>query len=133
MSKAALDTNVLIQLYELNDSGKFARVQQLLASQPVISSQVVSEFLNVLRRITKLPKHVVLHDAIQLFQFCEIAPVTHQTLTSAATLLARYDFQLFDAIIVASALQAGCTTLYSADFQHNQFIENQLRITNPFV
>lgn len=107
-------------------------VERLLAQQPVISAQVLSEFLNVLRRVTRLPKAQLLADAIRLFAACPIAPVTHSTLTLAARLLARYDFQLFDALIVAAALEADCTVLYSADFQHNQLIESRLRIVNPF-
>jgi predicted nucleic acid-binding protein len=51
----------------------------------------------------------------------------------ANDLMLRYDFQLFDSIVVASALEAGCEILYSEDFQHNQLIENRLRIINPFI
>jgi predicted nucleic acid-binding protein len=35
-------------------------------------------------------------------------------------------------MIVASALENNCTTLYSEDMQHQQIIENQLLIINPF-
>lgn len=132
MSKAAVDTNVLIQLYESNDAARYGMVERLLAQQPVISAQVLSEFLNVLRRVTKLPKAQLLADAIRLFAACPIAPVTHSTLELAARLLARYDFQFFDSIVVAAALEADCTLLYSVDFQHNQLIEGRLRIVNPF-
>ncbi len=45
----------------------------------------------------------------------------------------QYQFQLFDAIIVASALESGCNTLYTEDLQHGQLIEGQLRISNPFL
>jgi predicted nucleic acid-binding protein len=36
-------------------------------------------------------------------------------------------------MIVASALLAGCKTLYSEDLQHRQVIDNQLAVINPFA
>ena len=47
-------------------------------------------------------------------------------------LVKRYDFQMFDALIVASALEANCTVLYSEDMHHDLLVEKQLRILNPF-
>jgi predicted nucleic acid-binding protein len=51
----------------------------------------------------------------------------------AKQIIWRYDFQLFDSIIVASALEAGCETLYSEDMQHNMMVEGRLKIVNPFL
>ena len=39
----------------------------------------------------------------------------------------------WDSLIVAAALEAECTTLYSEDMQHGQNVEGQLRIINPLV
>lgn len=36
-------------------------------------------------------------------------------------------------MIVASALLAGCTTLWSEDMQNGRVVEDQLRIVNPFA
>lgn len=44
-----------------------------------------------------------------------------------------YDFQFFDAIIVAGALAANCTIIYSEDMHHNLLVEERLRILNPFI
>ena len=41
-------------------------------------------------------------------------------------------FSTFDAMIAASALQAGCDTLWSEDMQHGMRIEGRLRIIDPF-
>lgn len=43
----------------------------------------------------------------------------------------RYRFSFYDSVIVASALLAGCKTLYSEDLQHGQCVE-QLKVINPF-
>jgi predicted nucleic acid-binding protein len=40
---------------------------------------------------------------------------------------------MFDGIVIAAALTAGCSTLYSEDMQHNLLIEERLRIINPFL
>jgi predicted nucleic acid-binding protein len=45
----------------------------------------------------------------------------------------RYGFSIYDAMIVASALVAGCTTLWSEDMQNGLLVENKLRIVNPFA
>lgn len=131
-SKAAVDTNILLHLYDEQDQTKRLLAAEVLADNPVVSAQVVSEFLNAIRRVAALSKTQALADAIRLFGPCPITPVSHSTMELAARLLACYDFQLFDAIIVAAALEADCTILYSADFQHNQLVEGRLQIVNPF-
>ena len=61
-----------------------------------------------------------------------IAPLEHSTIVLAKNLIDKYDFQIFDSIIVASALEANCEILYSEDMQHNLTVNNQLKIINPF-
>ncbi|WP_252263399.1 hypothetical protein [Paracidobacterium acidisoli] len=41
-------------------------------------------------------------------------------------------YQIYDALVIAAALEAGCTTLYSEDMQDGQKIDG-LTIRNPFV
>ena len=43
----------------------------------------------------------------------------------------RWRFGFYDSLVVAAALEAGCTTLYTEDLQHNQKIDG-LRIIDPF-
>jgi predicted nucleic acid-binding protein len=45
----------------------------------------------------------------------------------------KYSLQVFDSKIIASALHADCTILYSEDMQHGLVIENKLTIINPFL
>jgi predicted nucleic acid-binding protein len=54
----------------------------------------------------------------------------HET---AWKLQARYRFSYFDSLIIAAALAAGCSTLYSEDMQHGQVIAGRLTISNPFL
>jgi predicted nucleic acid-binding protein len=47
-------------------------------------------------------------------------------------LAARYRWSVYDGLIVASALEAGCKTLWSEDFQHGMKLDEGLRVENPF-
>ena len=49
----------------------------------------------------------------------------------ALDIQARYRYGFYDALIIAAALDAGCTRLYSEDLQHGQRIDG-LIIENPF-
>ncbi|MBA3636750.1 MAG: PIN domain-containing protein, partial [Rubrobacteraceae bacterium] len=46
-------------------------------------------------------------------------------------LQARYRYSFYDSLIIAAALDAGCTRLYSEDLQDGQRIEG-LTVENPF-
>jgi predicted nucleic acid-binding protein len=43
-----------------------------------------------------------------------------------------HKFSYWDSLIVASALQAGCTTLYTEDLNHGMIVDKKLHIVNPF-
>jgi predicted nucleic acid-binding protein len=133
MDNIALDTNILVYLYDSSNVKKRTISEELLLLHPFISSQVVSEYLNVSKRLLKLPKQLVLEKCLSVFCHCIINPVVFETLVLAKELIGKYDFQVFDAIIVSAALQADCTILYSEDLHANQLIEGRLNIKNPFT
>ncbi len=128
----ALDTNILIYL-EGNDISKRRTAEVLLSYDPVIPVQVISEFINVFRRLRNIPKCQLITEAANLFHYCSIAPLRQSTLDLAKTLIEKYDFQIFDSIVVASALEANCVALYTEDMQHNLLVNKQLKIINPFI
>jgi predicted nucleic acid-binding protein len=133
MIKSALDTNILIYCHDKTDWRKQNVALDKLDLSPVISTQVISEYLNVLKRIYLLPKQELLHLCIENLDGCIIQPVHVSTLKLAEYIVRRYDLQIFDGIIVASALEADCEILYSEDMQHGLEIERQLKIVNPFI
>ena len=59
MNKVALDTNILVYLFAANDDEKKETANLLISLNPAISSQVVSEFLNVSKRLLQLPKQEI--------------------------------------------------------------------------
>ena len=133
MTKFALDTNILIYSHDENAGNKQSIARDLIVHSPVVSAQVVSEYISVLKRIIKIPKGMIFKACLPNLRCCQIQTVNTATLQTAEHLMLRYDFQIFDAIIVASALESGCQVLYSEDMQHNMKINGQLTIVNPFL
>jgi predicted nucleic acid-binding protein len=131
-NRIAADTNILLYLHDNSDKRKRDIAKNILSDNPKISAQVVSEFINVARRQLDLRKADVVAYCANLLRDCEIIPVSCDTLTNAAALIQRYDFQIFDSIIVASVLDANCTLLYSEDMQHG-LIVGKMTIVNPFL
>ena len=129
----ALDTNVLLYLYDINDHSTRRVSEGSVAFNPIISTQVVSEFINVTKRALKLPKQEILYKCNLIFERCQIISVDQDILDHSYYILKKYDFQIFDSIIISSTLAAGCDTLYSEDLQHNQLVEGKLTIVNPFL
>ena len=63
---------------------------------------------------------------------CTVTDFSAKTHDIGRALGARYKFSVYDAMIVAAALEANCTTLYSEDMQDGLLVEDQIRIVNPF-
>jgi predicted nucleic acid-binding protein len=62
---------------------------------------------------------------------CTMKPLDIETHELALDLAERQNFAVYDGLIVAAAVRAGCTILYTEDLQHGQMIE-KLQIRNPF-
>ena len=133
MNNFALDTNVLIYSHDENALDKQNIARDLIVRSPAVCSQTLAEYISVLRRVMKIPKAFVINACMPNLKYCQIKTVDITTLQTAERLIQRYDFQVFDAIIVASALETGCNTLYSEDMHHNMKVERKLTIINPFL
>jgi predicted nucleic acid-binding protein len=59
--------------------------------------------------------------------------ITVDTHRTALQIAEREGFSFYDALIVASAREAGCTSLLSEDMQHGRTIRPSLTIRNPFI
>ena len=129
--EAFFDSNVPLYLFTGN-SAKAERAEDLLAAGGAISVQVLNEFVAVARRKLVAPWPAVEDALAALQQICRVEPLTVATHRRAVALAKRYGFPIYDATIAASALESGCETLYSEDFQHGQKID-RLTIVNPFL
>ena len=131
-----LDSNVLVYSVDDRFPEKRQKAMELVSRSVIegtgcISFQVVQETLNVLigRLGTPVGQLRVLMDDV-LFPLWQVYP-SASLYQDAISIQSRYGFSFYDSLIVAAALEAGCTRLYSEDLQHGQHIE-RLTILNPF-
>ncbi|NJL50263.1 MAG: PIN domain-containing protein [Blastochloris sp.] len=125
------DTNILI--YGQQKSGKGDRARVILAQGGTLSVQVLNEFAAVARRKLGYGWGEVgeaIDDALSLVE--SPLPLTVETHTVARLLARDHGLSFHDALIVASAIEAGCDTLWSEDMQHGRAI-GSLTIRNPFL
>jgi predicted nucleic acid-binding protein len=97
----------------------------------VLSPQVLLETYNVLTR----KKRVAAHNAaaaLRLLAQQEVAAPTAETALQAMVLSAAHGLSVWDALIVQTALQAGCDTLYTEDLQAGRRF-GALEVVNPFA
>lgn len=137
MSADFIDSNVLLYLFDDTDTRKAGVAQQLvrqaLAGDAVISYQVVQEVLNVLRHRLPAP---VSPERARAFLVDVLEPLwrvmpSPELFRRGLEISDRYGYRFYDSLIIAAALTAGCTRLYSEDLQHRQRIDG-LTIINPF-
>lgn len=130
-ASAFADSNCL--LYLLSDSqNKAARVRTLLLDELTISVQVLNEITHVARKKFNLSWDAIdeFLDAVQ--GVCDVVPLTAQTSVLARKIAKRHKVAFYDANIVAAALIANATVLYSEDMHHGMVFEKTLRVVNPF-
>jgi predicted nucleic acid-binding protein len=131
MPASFFDTNVLVYIAS-GDSAKADRAEAAIAAGGVISVQVLNELANVARRKMQMSwteTHALL---TMLRGLLTVHPLTLETHEIGLKLAERYGFSMYDAMIAASALHAGCDTLWSEDMQHDMVVDEVLRIVNPF-
>jgi predicted nucleic acid-binding protein len=128
--KAFFDTNVLI--YVVTSDPRKQKAQRVLSAGGIVSVQVLNEFANVAyRKLGHAWDEVEF--ALNQFRvfFDEVSPLTLDTHTSALAIARDHRLSFYDALVVASAIEAGCDTLYSEDMQDGRAF-GALTIRNPF-
>ena len=131
MPGSFFDTNVLIYVASA-DPAKADRAEKLLSKGGAISVQVLNEIANVTRRKMQMSWLETRNFLSILRDLLRVHPVTTDTHDNGLALAERHNLSVYDAMVVASALQADCDTLWSEDMQHGIVIEDRLRIINPF-
>jgi predicted nucleic acid-binding protein len=131
MSGEFADTNVI--LYLLDDGPKAARAEEVLSRGPRISVQVLNEAAVNCRRKAGMTWEETGAFLSGIRALCPVESLTARTHDVGRAVAARYGLSVYDAMIVAAALLAGCTTLLTEDMGDGTVIEGQLRIVNPFA
>lgn len=131
-AESFFDTSVLLYLLSA-EVQKANRVEELLEQSGVISVQVLNEFTAVATRKLDLSFPEVREVLGTVRILCDTQPLTIEHHDKGTEIAERYRFSFYDSVIIASALLAGCKTLYSEDLQHRQIIDKQLTVINPFA
>ena len=130
--KPFLDTNILIYVIGEHDE-RTSKAEALLADGGIVSVQVLNELVAVARRKLAMSWEDIDQALEAILVLCPSpVPLSLTTHQAALRLARRYEFQIYDALIVAAALEAGSLTLYSEDLQAGQTIDRRLTIRNPF-
>jgi len=134
-----IDTNLFIYQLEALDERKFETADRIIrrgieTNNACISFQVVQECLNTALRKAEIPltteeTKTYLENVLTPLWRVSPSPALYNR---ALDVQARYRYSFYDSLIVAAALAAGCTRVYSEDLQDGQRIEG-LAIENPFL
>ena len=138
--RVALDTNILAYLAGVSrsaeDDSKVDQVRDLVerladSATLLAPAQTLGELFVVLRRCGTLPdqaREIVLRYA----EAFTPSASEGQTVVAALDLAVNHKFQFWDALIVTSAVDAGCSMLLSEDMQDG-FVVRGLTIANPLA
>lgn len=127
---AFIDTNVVVYLLSA-DRAKAERAEQLIAVGGVVSVQVLNEFVAVARRKANLDWPDIRDVLTAVRASCAVAPLTALVHERALDIAETTNLHIYDATIIAAAVESGCKVVYSEDLGRNQAVDG-VRITNPF-
>jgi predicted nucleic acid-binding protein len=126
-----IDSNIL--LYTVGaDAAKAERANELMDERPIISVQVLNEFVNVGRKKLKLEWAGIEAGLAHALEYCEVVPVILEGHLRAMQFAKQDKIGIYDANIVAAAELSGCDVLYTEDLNHGQLI-GRVTIRNPFM
>lgn len=126
------DTNVLFYAFAKAGS-RTHRAEQLLLDGGIVSVQVLNELVSAVRNKLRMDWSEVRRMIESTLHSCpNPLSLTLDTHLSAARICARFGYTIYDGLILASALEADCSIIYTEDLQHGQIIEG-MRIENPFL
>jgi predicted nucleic acid-binding protein len=131
-ASAFFDTNVFVYAV-VQDDRRSQQAEYLITEGGTVSVQVLYEFAAVARRKAKMPWDEIRFAIENIKALCpDPLPITLDTHGEALAIAEKYGYRIYDALIVASALEAKCTVLYSEDMQDGQVIDGRLTIRDPF-
>ncbi len=133
-ANAFFDTNVLVYLYSIDEPEKqqAALKQIAMTENRWISTQVLSELSNTLRKKFNLEYSNIVNVLTEIQESFQVITVQPSTIEHTLHLAQTYRYSYYDSLILAASLEKTCYVLYSEDMPHQQIIDQQLTIVNPF-
>ena len=133
--RSFFDTNVLVYTDDKAAPAKQRKALDLVAEHRrarsgVVSSQVLQEYFVTITRKLHVDATVARRKVELLAEFDVAAPEVVDIL-AAIDLHRLHGFSFWDALVLRSAQQAGCSVLFSEDMQNAREVDG-VRIVNPF-
>ncbi|MBI4766448.1 MAG: PIN domain-containing protein [Deltaproteobacteria bacterium] len=136
-NRVFIDTNIFIYTILTENQAREKRdkaislLQSLSDKVVFINTQVLNEIYSVMLR------HEIEEKDIQeklevIIRETRLSIIRLKTVKRCWELRMKYKYSYWDCLIMASALENQCAILYTEDMQHQQQIEQSLRIINPF-
>ncbi len=128
---AFFDTNVLV--YAVSSDARSLVARERMGEGGFVSVQVLNEFVNVALRKLRY-EWPAIEQALRFFHevFESVVPITLATHRAALVIARGHKVAFYDALIVASASEAGCDELLTEDMQDGR-VFGGLTIRNPFT
>ena len=132
-----LDTNVLIYAHDRSAGNKHLRAKELVqdlwkSGEGCLSIQILQEFyVNVTRKVAKPMAPETAAQILADLSAWQVHRPGVEDVLDVIRLQARYQLSFWDAMIVASALQLGCPTIWSEDLNPGK-VYDQTQVLNPF-
>lgn len=102
------------------------------AEAQIISTQVVNELSANLLKKAAFNEEQIKAVIQSLYHRCTVVEFKLTIFESASDIRSQYNFSFWDSLIIACALSAGASVLYSEDMQDGLVVAGQLEIVNPF-
>lgn len=136
-ARVFVDTNVLLYIHDRNERHKAAQSLdwlRALTEQQIgqINLQVLSELTHVLLRKKWFQSANVVFSIVDDFAALGDSPVGWTEIALARVLHNRLSYSWWDCLLLASAVELGCTHFLSEDLQDGQMIDG-LTIVDPFA
>lgn len=131
------DTNVLVYAFAKNAGDRRLEAIELILGavandEPVISTQVMSELVNVLlRKAVPSMSPSQVERLLERLTPLEVIEPSRNSVLDALRLMQREQLSWWDALMVESAIRSRCEILYTEDMQHGRVYEST-RLINPF-
>jgi predicted nucleic acid-binding protein len=132
-----VDTNVLLYSHDRRNADRAFEARlwlEALADRGAVVTnlQVLNECTHVLLRKKWFARPAQVFEVIAGFAEFGDSPLTAREVDEGRRLHLRYGFSWWDCLLLASALELGCTHFLSEDLQDGQVIEG-LTIIDPFA
>ena len=132
--KTFIDTNVLIYAFTADEPEKQKTAINFIdGCLPVISTQVIKEFSNVLIRKTNMDSRHIRELINEITNAADVVNERIELIFTSLDIHKRYKFPFCDSLIIAAAQSSKCQVLLSEDMQDGQIIDGKLKIINPFA